>query len=143
MVDRGRLSRRSRRRVTSSPTSLPRRRATWRLGSTPRMRARASASSSGTSRRTGRSASPGTAWQQAEVPADPGDMYAVNLEGSQLVAHGREPSGTQERPMTWTSIDGGVWTLLPAGAEMPDLAGFSALSRAVVGGRACAAGTFY
>lgn len=85
----------------------------------------------------------GTAWLQAEVPPDPGVMFTVNLEGSQLVARGMGPAGTQERPMTWTSIDGAVWTLLPAGEDMPDLAGFRALNRAVLGGRACAAGTFY
>jgi hypothetical protein len=87
--------------------------------------------------------SDGTAWQAAEVPADPGAMDNVNVEGSELVARGMGPAGTQERPMTWTSIDGEVWTLLPAGEDMPDLAGFRALDRAVLGGRACAAGTFY
>jgi len=87
--------------------------------------------------------SDGTAWKAAEVPPDPGAMYTINVEGSQLVARGREPVGTKERPMTWTSIDGAVWTLLPAGEDMPDLAAFSGLSRAVAGGRACTAGTFY
>jgi hypothetical protein len=85
----------------------------------------------------------GTRWEAADVPPEAGAMYTVNVEGSELVARGREPSGTEERPVTWTSIDGEVWTRLPAGEDMPDLAGINALSRAVVDGRACVAGTFY
>jgi len=85
----------------------------------------------------------GTTWEAAEVPPDSGAMYTVTVEGSQLVARGREPAVTEERSVTWTSIDGEVWTRLPAGENMPDLTGFSALSRAEVGGRACVAGTFY
>jgi len=84
----------------------------------------------------------GAAWDVAAVPVDPGAMSTVEVEGSQLVSRGKEPAGSADRPVTWTSADGAAWTRLLPGADMPDVAGFEALYRAVVAGHACVAGTF-
>jgi hypothetical protein len=84
----------------------------------------------------------GTTWAAAAVPADPGAMLTLALEGQQLVSRGREPVGAADRPVTWTSTDGTAWTRLTPGDDMPDVAGFDGLYRAVVAGRACVAGTF-
>lgn len=84
----------------------------------------------------------GTTWDAAAVPTGPGAMVTLAVEGQQLVSRGREPVGTQDRPATWTSTDGTAWTRSSPGDDMPDVAGFGGLYRAVVAGRACVAGTF-
>lgn len=84
----------------------------------------------------------GNTWEAASVPTDPGAMYTVEVADTQVIARGKEPAGTEDRPVTWTSTDGAAWTRLLPGEAMPDLAGFDALYRAVVDGRACVAGTF-
>ena len=84
----------------------------------------------------------GETWEAADVPTDDGGIYTIRIEGSRLVARGVQYRGSEESPATWTSIDGEVWARVPAGEDTPDLAGFSALGRAVVDGRACVAGTF-
>lgn len=84
----------------------------------------------------------GETWVAADVPTDDGAMYTLRVEGSRLVARGVDQRGTEDSPAAWTSTDGAVWTRVPAGEDMPDLAGFTALGRAVVDGRACVAGTF-
>jgi hypothetical protein len=84
----------------------------------------------------------GTTWAAAAVPTDPGAMVTLAVEGPQLVSRGREPVGAADRPATWTSTNGEAWTRLLPGEDMPDVAGFDALYRAVVAGRACVAGTF-
>lgn len=90
----------------------------------------------------------GETWEMADVPPDAGAMYTVQVEGPQLVARGQEQWEGEEvwmvehRPASWTSTDGEVWTRLPGGEDMPDLSGFSSLTRAMVDGRACVAGTF-
>lgn len=82
-------------------------------------------------------------WKTADVLADAGLLFTVELEGSRLVALGRESPDTDGQPIAWISDNGDVWTRLPAGEGVPDVAGFNALHRAVVDGRACVAGTFY
>jgi len=84
----------------------------------------------------------GSTWDGAAVPTGPGAMVTLEVERAQLVSRGREPVGAVDRPVTWTSTDGAAWTRLLPGEDMPDLAGFDALYRAVVAGRACVAGTF-
>jgi hypothetical protein len=84
----------------------------------------------------------GSTWDAAAVPTGPGAMVTLAVEGQQLVSRGREPIGAVDRPATWTSTDGTAWTRLTPGDDMPDVAGFGGLYRAVVAGRACVAGTF-
>ena len=84
----------------------------------------------------------GTTWAAAAVPTDPGAMVTLAVEGQQLVSRGWEPVGAADRPVTWSSPDGQAWTRLLPGDDMPDVAGFDGLYRAVVAGRACVAATF-
>ncbi len=85
----------------------------------------------------------GRSWQVATVPSPDAAMYTVSLEGSLLIARGKEFSGANERIVSWSSADGTAWTRLPDDEDMPTLSGFSALSRATIGDRTCVAGTFF
>jgi hypothetical protein len=85
----------------------------------------------------------GRSWRLSDVPSADAAMYSVSVEGSLLIARGREFSGPKQRVVSWSSTDGRAWTRLPDDEDMPALPGFSALTRATIGDRTCVAGTLF
>ena len=85
----------------------------------------------------------GRTWTTAAVEGEDAAMYTVQLEGDRLIARGRISYAEHQRPASWESIDGATWTLLPDDSDLPDLLGYSPLSRATVGDRTCVADSIY
>jgi hypothetical protein len=85
----------------------------------------------------------GRTWALAEVAGGPGAMYTVAFEGSTYVARGADVSGDNVRSLSWSSVDGTSWTLLPPDVDAPDIDGFSVRGRVTTLDRRCVSGTFF
>jgi hypothetical protein len=85
----------------------------------------------------------GRTWAMASVSTTDAAIYTVGVEGSVLVAGGRESFGVNQRAVSWSSIDGTAWTQLPDDEALPAIPGFSALTTASLREWTCAAGTFH
>jgi hypothetical protein len=80
----------------------------------------------------------GRTWTRADVEGQDAAMYTVSLEDDRLIARGRFSYGESSRPASWESVDGSKWTLLPNDTDLPDLLGYSPLTRATLAaGRTC------
>lgn len=82
----------------------------------------------------------GRTWTASTIDGTDAWIRDVDLVGGRLVAIGSGSWGPDSRPVTWVSADGIAWTRSRDGAEMPDVAGFVPLSRAVIGERICVSG---
>jgi hypothetical protein len=85
----------------------------------------------------------GLSWDRVLDPAGltGGRLARVALWGNRLLVRGTIDEGRTSRAVSWESLDGIYWTLLPFGADIPDLAGTMPSDPLTYGGQRLAVAT--